>query len=173
MIPTASQTVGPFFNYALTTDASLGVLVKDGVPGERIHLEFRVTDGNGDPTPADSMIELWQADAAGSYKQTANFHGFGRLETNLDGVCVFETIKPGRVDGQAPHINVIVFARGLLRHLYTRVYFAGDAANGEDAVLALVPESRRATLFAQPAGGKTWRMNVCLQGDGETVFFDL
>ena len=173
MIPSGSQTVGPFFNYALTTNPKLGSLAEEGVPGERIRLEFRVTDGQGDPTPGDSMIELWQADAAGHYGQDPKFSGFGRLETGATGVCVFETIKPGRVDGQAPHVNVIVFARGLLKHLYTRLYFAGEAANAEDAALALVPEARRSTLLAQPGDGNTWRMNIRLQGEDETVFFDL
>ena len=136
-IPSASQTVGPFFNFALTTNPNLGILARSGVPGERIRLEFRVTDGDGAPAPGDCMLELWQADSAGRYAQTAaDFAGFGRLETGQDGACIFETVKPGRVAGpdgrlQAPHINVVVFARGLLIHLHTRVYFAGDPANLE------------------------------------------
>lgn len=181
LIPSGSQTVGPFFNFALTTNRALGNLARDGVQGERIRLEFRVTDGDGAPTPGDSMIELWQADANGLYAGgDPNFYGFGRLETGPDGVCAFDTIKPGRVEGvagslQAPHINVIFFARGLLKHLYTRVYFAGDPANADDAVLALVPGARRATLLAQPAADRanTWRMELRLQGEGETVFFDV
>jgi protocatechuate 3,4-dioxygenase alpha subunit len=175
MIPTGSQTIGPFFNFGLTCDAQLGIMVRDGAEGERIRLEFSVTDGNGTPTPGDSMIELWQADAQGRYTNgDANFQGFGRLETQRDGTCVFETIKPGRVDGQAPHICVTLFARGLLKQLYTRVYFAGEASNSEDPALALVPVERRSTLLARP-GGKPgmWRFDIRLQGDGETVFFDL
>ena len=180
-IPTASQTVGPFFNFALTTNPSLGVLAKPGAEGERIKLEFKVTDGEGAATPGDSMIELWQADALGRYSGgDPYFQGFGRLETNIDGACVFETIKPGRVAGaddklQAPHINVIVFARGLLKHLYTRVYFAGEPTNCEDAALKIVPEDRRQTLLAQPVAGQpnSWRMEIRLQGERETVFFDL
>jgi protocatechuate 3,4-dioxygenase alpha subunit len=179
-IPSASQTVGPFFNFALTTNANLGVLAREGVPGERIRLEFRVTDGDGAPVRGDCMIELWQADSTGRYARTAEFGGFGRLETDQNGCCTFETVKPGRVaspDGslQAPHINVMVFARGLLRHLHTRVYFAGEPANVEDPVLALVPEERRATLLAQSGTGEpeTWRLHIRLQGDGETVFFDM
>jgi protocatechuate 3,4-dioxygenase alpha subunit len=182
-IPTASQTVGPFFNFGLTTNANLGVVAGPEVPGERIRLTFRVIDGDGAPAPGDAMIELWQADAAGHYAHplgagASGFHGFGRLETGLDGSCTFETIRPGRVvepDGsfQAPHINVIVFARGLLRHLHTRVYFEGDPANEADPVLGLVPEERRTTLMARrmasdPSG---WRFDIVLQGDGETVFF--
>ena len=170
MIPTASQTVGPFFNFALTANRSLGVLAGKGAEGERIRLTIRVTDGDGLPTPGDSMIELWQADARGRHMDgDPNFRGFGRLETDANGVCAFETVKPGAADGQAPHINVIVFARGLLKHLYTRVYFEGEPANAHDPVLALVPEDRRGTLLAKPG----WSFEIRLQGDHETVFFDV
>lgn len=185
-IPSASQTVGPFFNFALTTNPQLGTLACDGVPGERIRLEFRVTDGDGAPAQGDCIVELWQADAAGRYPHpldtgaAAGFCGFGRLETDQNGCCTFETVKPGRVAGfddrlQAPHINVIVFARGLLQHLHTRVYFSGEPANVEDQVLALVPEERRATLLAQPVEGEPgcWRFPIRLQGESETVFFDV
>ena len=165
MIPTASQTVGPFFNFGLTTNADLGVIP---LHGERIRLEFLVLDGDGVPTPGDSLIELWQTDAAGRYDR-----GFGRLETDAKGVCVFETVKPGPIGGgHAPHICVTIFARGLLRHLSTRVYFEGEALNELDPVLALVPEARRATLLAQRVED-TWRMVIRLQGDEETVFFDV
>jgi protocatechuate 3,4-dioxygenase alpha subunit len=189
LTPSASQTVGPFFNFALTSDRSLGVLAREGAAGQRIQLAFRVLDGDGAPTPGDSMIELWQADSQGRYVDSVdsrageadpNFYGFGRVETNTDGVCVFETVKPGQVpDGhggmQAPHINVAVFARGLLKQLYTRVYFEGEPANEHDAVLALVPEERRATLLAKPSVEQpnVWSIEVHLQGDAETVFFEL
>jgi protocatechuate 3,4-dioxygenase alpha subunit len=189
LIPSASQTLGPFFNFALTTNSSLGVLARDGAEGERIRLAFRVVDGEGAPTSGDAMIELWQADARGCYAHALdpragahdpNFHGFGRLETDANGECVFETVKPGPVpDGsggaQAPHINVVLLARGLLKHLYTRVYFAGEPANAHDRVLSLVPEDRRATLLATPAPGQpsTWSIEIRLQGKGETVFFDV
>jgi len=92
LVPTPSQTVGPFFNFGLTTDASLGKMAREGARGERIPLSFRVTDGNGDPTASDSMIELWQADADGHYRHEAdprssnadrNFSCFGRLEGDL------------------------------------------------------------------------------------------
>ncbi len=187
LIPTASQTVGPFFNFALTTDLSLGTLAREGVEGERIRLKLRVVDGEGAPAASDAMIELWQADSLGRYAHAAdprageadkNFYGFGRLETDSGGVCVFETVKPGRVpDGrggmQAPHINVTVFARGLLKQLYTRLYFDGDPANSGDAVLALVPQDRLATLLARPCAPDTWFIEIRLQGDAETVFFDV
>ena len=177
LIPSASQTVGPFFNFALTPDARLGVLAGEGAEGDRISLALRVVDGDGAPTPGDSMIELWQADARGRYTQgiDPNFRGFGRLETDSHGECIFETVKPGPVDGQAPHINVIVFARGLLKQLYTRVYFEGEAANAHDPVLALVPKDRRSTLLARPVAGRpnAWSIEIRLQGEAETVFFDV
>ena len=186
-VPSASQTVGPFFNFGLTANPRLGVIAHPDVPGERIRLELRVTDGDGLGTPGDCMIELWQADADGRYAHPADpryvdaqFHGFGRLETNPEGLCLFETVKPGPVAGpggrlQAPHINVLVFARGLLRHLHTRIYFAGEPANAGDPVLALVPEERRATLLAHPVPGdtSTWHFEIRLQGEHETVFFDV
>src|SRR6266853_5430476 len=115
LIPTPSQTVGPFFNFALTTNTSLGVLARDGAKGERVFLSIRVVDGAEAPAPGDAMIELWQADAQGCYAHDLdprcadtdpNFSGFGRLETDLNGTCTFETIKPGCVaNGSAPHIN--------------------------------------------------------------------
>ena len=176
-IPSASQTVGPFFNFALTTNANLGVLAQESGGGERIKLTVTVLDGEGLPASGDAMIELWQADAHGCYAANADagFCGFGRLETALDGTCVFETIKPGRVGEQAPHINVMVFARGLLRHLHTRVYFEGDPANLTDSVLSLVPEQRQSTLLAKPVSNQpnAWRFDIRLQGGSETVFFDL
>jgi protocatechuate 3,4-dioxygenase, alpha subunit len=167
-IPSASQTVGPFFNFALTSDPSLGVLAG---AGERIQLQFRVLDGNGEPASTDALIEIWQADSEGRYGHP-DFRGFGRLETDEAGTCTFETVKPGAVGAQAPHINVAVFARGLLKQLYTRVYFAGEPLNESDPVLALVPESRRATLLANREAN-LWSFEIRLQGEGETVFFDV
>lgn len=134
------------------------------------------------------MIELWQANATGKYnhpddpqpKADPDCSGFGRLGTDRDGVCVFETIKPGRVSGndgarQAPHLNVSVFARGVLKRLATRIYFEGDPANVEDPILALVPVERRATLMARPdpSHPTDWQMDVRLSGECETVFFDI
>jgi protocatechuate 3,4-dioxygenase alpha subunit len=189
LIPSASQTVGPFFNFALTTNSRLGILAGEGVEGERIRLAIRLVDGDGIGAPGDALIELWQADARGCYahvidlreaERDPNFYGFGRLETDANGECVFDTVRPGSVpDGsggtQAPHINVIVLARGLLKHLYTRIYFAGETANPQDPALALVPEGRRATLLAHPVEAQpdTWRFEIRLQGEAETVFFDV
>ena len=189
LIPTASQTVGPFFNFGLTTNHALGIMAPDSAEGEHIALIFRVIDGDGLPTPGDSMIELWQADSQGRYQHPVdprsasadkNFSGFGRLETDANGVCIFETVKPGRVpdsggNAQASHINVTLFGRGLGKPLRTRVYFAGDAANADDPVLALIPVDRRVTLLANPVAGQAnaWAIEIHLQGESETVFFDL
>jgi len=186
LVATSSQTVGPFFHFALADHPTLGCLVRDDTRGERIRLTIGVFDGDGAPVP-DALLELWQADADGVYVRPehakdvmapAGFCGFGRLPTGADGTCVFETIRPGPVRDaqgalQASHINVCVLARGLLRQIYTRIYFEGDPAIGSDGVLALVPEARRQTLLARPGGAGEWAFDVRLQGDGETVFFDL
>jgi protocatechuate 3,4-dioxygenase alpha subunit len=186
LTPTPSQTIGPFFHLGCTEHASVGSLITPATKGERIHLVCRVFDGEGQPVP-DAMVEIWQANAEGRYAHPEdtqpkpldpNFNGFGRLATDEHGICVFETIKPGRVPGndgalQASHINVSIFARGILMRLATRAYFADDPANAEDPVLALVPADRRSTLLAQPeaADNSRWLFNVHLCGENETVFF--
>jgi protocatechuate 3,4-dioxygenase, alpha subunit len=186
---TPSQTVGPFFSFGLTTEkSSVRGIAGPQAKGERVLLMCRVLDGEGAPVP-DAMIEIWQADADGRYghpddaqHETADpgCAGFGRMGTAEDGSCEFETIRPGRVPGsggvlQAPHLSFAVFARGMLKQLYTRVYFAGDPANDQDSVLAFVPEDRRETLMAHPYPGRSsvWRFDVRLQGEQETVFFDV
>ena len=192
---TPSQTVGPFFKYGLTpngqyhwNDAFTGNLVTADVSGERIRLEGRVFDGDGAPVP-DAMLEIWQADAQGRFADPQDeralpntaFRGFGRCGTDADGAYAFDTIKPGQVadpDGkpQAPHLLLALFARGMLRHLYTRIYFGDEAANAGDGVLALVPPDRRATLIAEREpghGSAVYRLDLRLQGEGETVFFDV
>jgi len=162
------------------------VLASPQTKGQRIRLACRVFDGDGIPID-DGMIELWQANAQGKYNHPDDpqlkaidpaFSGFGRLATDENGVCTFETILPGRVpvnDGklQAPHINVSVFARGILNRLATRIYFAGDPALADDPILALVPETRRKTLLAQHAGNGEWIFEIHLCGEKETVFFDV
>jgi protocatechuate 3,4-dioxygenase alpha subunit len=185
LTPTPSQTVGPYLHLGLTDRQSISRIAGDGARGERVWLTFRVLDGEGAPVP-DAMIELWQADAEGNYKHDgsaaddAAFGGFGRMATAEDGSCTFETIKPGRVPSpggtlQAPHINVSILGRGLLKRLSTRTYFAGDVANGADPILALVPEDRRTTLLAQPDPARPggWIFEIRLRGAGETVFFDV
>jgi protocatechuate 3,4-dioxygenase alpha subunit len=188
LTPTPSQTVGPFFHLGCTDNASCGTLVTAETKDERIRLICRVFDGDGVPVP-DAMLEIWQANGEGRYNHPddtqkkfldPSFSGFGRLASDANGVCVFETIKPGRVPGnnnsvQAPHINVSVFARGVLKRLPTRIYFAGDPANAEDLVLALVPADQRATLMAQNStdNSSDWRFDIHLCGENETAFFDV
>jgi protocatechuate 3,4-dioxygenase alpha subunit len=178
---TPSQTVGPYLHLGLTDQRSVPRIAGEAVKGERLWLTFRIVDGEGQAIP-DAMIELWQADAEGIYNRSAEspFRGFGRLATAEDGSCTFETIRPGRVAGpdgapQAPHINVSIFGRGLLKRLSTRVYFADEPANTKDPVLALVPENRRATLLAhpEPARAGNWTFEIRLRGEDETVFFDV
>ncbi|HEY2352499.1 MAG TPA: protocatechuate 3,4-dioxygenase subunit alpha [Candidatus Acidoferrum sp.] len=183
---TTSQTVGPYFQIGLKR-FYVNELAVAGVSGERVEIEGKIFDGDGEAVP-DGVVEIWQADADGKYAQAeeqrdkhgaARFRGFGRTPTEQDGTFRFQTIKPGRVPGpdgklQAPHIVVSVFTRGLLRRLVTRIYFPHDAANEEDYALNLVEASRRATLIAKKstkrAGLLEW--NVVLQGPSETVFFD-
>lgn len=187
-IPTPSATAGPFLHIGLTDHHSVLILAPPEVAGERIWLTCRVFDSENVPVN-DCMIEIWQADANGKYNhpddpQSAtadpSFTGFGRAATDDQGCCEFETIKPGQVPGpkgtmQAPHLNLAIYARGLLLQLHTRVYFAGETANDGDPVLALVPLARRATLLAQPDTGQPgdWHFDVHLRGDNETVFFDV
>jgi protocatechuate 3,4-dioxygenase alpha subunit len=135
------------------------------------------------------MLEIWQADAQGRFADpqdkralpNAAFRGFGRCGTDPNGDYAFDTIKPGSVpdpDGraQAPHILLAIFARGMLLHNYTRIYFDGETANAADPVMALVPADRRSTLIAkrEPGNGSAiYRFDIRLQGDNETVFFDI
>jgi protocatechuate 3,4-dioxygenase, alpha subunit len=173
---TPSQTIGPFFAPALgpgRTD-----LTGDGARGEAITISGRVLDGDGQPVP-DAMLEIWQADAQGRYGGDG-FSGFGRALTDAHGGYSFTTIMPGRVEGpggtlQAPHVCLTIFARGLLRQLSTRIYFAGDPANDGDPVLASISDpSARRTLLAQAEGAsRAYRFDVILQGENETAFFDL
>ena len=179
-IASPSQTVGPFFHFGLTTNDALGRIGTGADASARIRLRIRVFDGDGVPVP-DALVEIYQADrngrypagAAGSDAGTA-FTGFGRLPTRSDGSCAFDTIHPGVVGAQAPHVNVCLLARGLLRQVYTRIYFAGDAGQDTDPILALVPADRRGTLFATPVrdAADAWDFEIHLQGDRETVFFD-
>ena len=166
--PTASQTVGPFFGIGLAWGYDL-VLAGPGVDGERVVVEGRVLDGDRQPVP-DAVLEIWQADARGRFG-APGFRGFGRVATDAVGRFRIATIRPGSVDGQAPHLAVSLFARGLLRRLLTRVYLPG-AGLAADPVLARVPEARRATLIAR-GGAEALAWDIVLQGDGETVFFEV
>ncbi|HTH96219.1 MAG TPA: protocatechuate 3,4-dioxygenase subunit alpha [Stellaceae bacterium] len=181
---TPSQTVGPFFAYGLVAkqygyqDNQLvdGELVTDPA-AQRIRIVGQVIDGEGNTVP-DALVEIWQADPNGKYN-TPGFNGFGRqgTGTNPGDTFVFDTVKPGSADGQAPHVAVVVLMRGLLSHLFTRIYFADEAeANARDPVLNLVPEDRRGTLVAwrdQSSTTPLYRFDIRLQGENETVFFDV
>lgn len=181
--PTGSQTVGPYLRIGLTPMFVTEIAGPD-VPGTHVTIHGRVLDGDG-KSVNDALIEVWQADAQGSYAQSddpqedppaSGFRGFGRSPTDDEGVFHFTTIVPGPVPGpdgrvQAPHLVVLVFMRGLLRHLVTRLYFPGDLANDTDPVLQLVPAERRETLIARPVANGELAWNIVLQGAEETVFF--
>ena len=190
---TPSQTVGPYFAYGLTAtqygydfdqpfDA---VLALDAAAGQRIRLEGRVIDGDGNPIN-DALVEISQPDGEGRYPQTPEearamgFRAFGRVGTGTaeGNRFVFHTVKSGaQAPGEAPHINVIVLMRGLLLHAFTRMYFSDEAeANAKDAVLQSVPAERRHTLIAErveQGGAVTYRFDIRMQGTDETAFFDV
>lgn len=189
---TPSQTIGPFFHDGLM-EVGVDDLDPEGAAGDRVRVEGRILDGDGEPV-TDAMLEVWQADGVGRYRHPADgragdvpddFVGFGRVATDADGAYAFATVAPGTVPGpdgtvQAPHLNVQLFARGLLNHLSTRIYFEGQPANDDDPVLAAVPEARRRTLVARRVddgddgdASRTYRFDIVLQGDDETVFFDV
>ena len=185
---TPSQTIGPFFHDALMRDG-VDDLDPEGLAGSSIVIKGTVRDGAGE-TVGDAMVEIWQSDGAGRYRHPADgrssdvpssFIGFGRVASADDGSFRLRTVMPGTVPGrdnsvQAPHLNVHVFARGLLDKLATRIYFDGLAANDADPVLASVTPERRDTLIATPdgqhQGAACFRFDIVLQGEGETVFFD-
>jgi len=188
---TPSQTVGPYFAYGLSpeqygyamTSIAGASLVDETVPGERITIEGRVIDGAGDAV-RDALIEIWQADAEGHYQRPAGtnsrFTGFGRCGTGTDPDARFrfETVRPGAPrDGSpagAPHINIILMMRGLLLHAFTRMYFPEDAAlHASDEVLLAVPDDRRHTLIAEKISAGLYRFDIHMQGEKETVFFDI
>lgn len=172
----------PADHYMLATSGVTGA-----PKGEVIEISGCVRDGKGEPI-VDAMIEIWQANAAGRYRSDddprgdiaidPHFVGFGRASTDESGIYRFRTIMPGRVPGpgnslQAPHLAVSVFGRGLLKRLATRIYFNGAQGNETDPVLTLVDEERRNTLIAQRNAEGIWWLDIFIQGDRETVFFDL
>src|SRR5918994_561011 len=188
MKQTPSQTVGPFYSIGLT-DREMNTLFSESTQGQRIRIEGQVIDGDGKPVP-DAMIEIWQANAYGRYNHPddkqekpldGSFTGWGRSGTEPSGFYSFETIKPGPVPGsdesvQAPHINVVVFARGMLVHAFTRIYFSDEPANESDAVLNSIEKERQQTLIAtrrEENGKVVYRFDIRLQGENETVFFDM
>ena len=186
---TPSQTVGPFYAIGLTRIA-MNVMATASTQGQRIRIEGQVLDGDGAVIP-DVMVEIWQANSCGRYNHPDDkqekpldptFTGWGRSGTDERCFYSFETIKPGPVPGsddsvQAPHVNVTVFARGMLVHAFTRIYFSDEPMNESDPVLKSVKnKTRRATLIAQRAerdGNAVYRFDMRLQGGNETVFFDM
>ena len=184
--PTPSQTVGPFFHFALPYPGG-ETLTNPATLGQRITIEGRVIDGAGEAV-TDALLEIWQANSQGRYNHPddtqekqldPNFNGFGRTQTDENGRFRFHTIKPGPVPGpdgtmQASHINMSVLGRGIMKRMATRVYFSGEAGNADDPILALVPAERRGTLIAERVGdGAAYRFDIRLQGENETVFFDI
>jgi protocatechuate 3,4-dioxygenase, alpha subunit len=169
--PTPSQTVGPFFSFGLTEEPASELVARDAAGA--ITIAGRVLDGAGDGLP-DAMVEIWQAGPDGVYR--GDF-GWGRSGTGPAGEFSFVTVKPGRVPGpdgtlQAPHLTLLVFARGMLKAAQTRIYFADEAgANAEDPVLTgIEEETARASLIATEAEG-VFRFDIHLQGDRQTAFF--
>ena len=160
--PTPSQTVGPFFWLGLC-----GRPCSEVVAGGPVRIVGRVLDGAGEPVP-DAMVETWQADESGSYR--GDF-GWGRCGTDPEGRFSFTTVKPGSVAEQAPHLEVLVFARGLLKPLLTRMYFPDDV-HDDDRVLGALTDEERETLVAS-AEADVLRFDVRLQGDRQTTFFAL
>ena len=201
---TPSQTIGPFFAYSLTAEqygydfnSIVNGVMNDvftvtplrdddeSVKGERIFITGSILDGNSNSIN-DAMIELWQADPKGQYRLTPiqhkndGFTGFGRLGTGTNEAHRFtlSTLKPASIaDGQAPHVNVILFMRGSLRHLYTRLYFSDETiANENDPLLSAVAADRRNTLIAQREELNVqifYSFTIKMQGEGETVFFEI
>ncbi|GEL18733.1 protocatechuate 3,4-dioxygenase subunit alpha [Pseudonocardia asaccharolytica] len=180
--PTPSQTVGPFLHIGLTWPDGADV-VPEGTPGA-IRIGGVLYDGNGDPVP-DGLVETWQADPEGRFDHpdgeasrgaplVPGFRGFGRCATGADGRWEVRTVKPGAVAEQAPHIDVSVFARGLLDRVVTRIYFPDEeVANARDPLLAEVPAARVPALIARPTGLGELRFDIRLRGEGETVFFQI
>jgi len=195
----ASQTAGPYVHIGCTPnfvgihgvfekDLGSGALYNEQTRGTRITIRGTVYDGGGNPLK-DALVEIWQADDAGFYNSPSetrgaadpNFLGWGRSPGDMDtGEFVFETIKPGRVpfkDGRwmAPHVTFWIVARGINIGLHTRMYFPEEeVANAEDPVLARIEHRNRIpTLIARKEGDNTYRFDIRLQGEGETVFFDI
>jgi protocatechuate 3,4-dioxygenase alpha subunit len=181
---TPSQTIGPFFRVLVPERGALVMAAPEAL-GTRITVTGKVLDGSGAGVP-DALLEVWQANAEGGWNhlddssgsiQTETFWGFGRISTDAEGRFTFETVKPGSVPGpdnevQAPHLVVGVFARGLLTRLVTRIYFSDEAANVEDPILRRVPVVRCPTLIAEHRDER-YHLDIVLQGERETVFFDV
>lgn len=188
VLPTPSHTVGPFFGHALPFPGG-GDIAPIGHP-DTIALHGHILDGEGNPLP-DAFVELWGPDPDGNVPQVdgsmrrdtasggfmgrtgVEFTGWGRSETDMSGHWTARTLRPGARGRNAPYISVCVFARGLLVHLFTRIYLPGDeVALAADPLLSRVDEARRGTLIAEDQGNGTYRFDIRLQGEGETVFLE-
>ena len=181
---TPSQTAGPFLRIGLIHGEKQNVLTDERTTGKRIRLAGVVYDGNGDRIN-DALLEIWQADANGIYphptdarhsEADAHFRGFGRTHNEDGGSYEFHTVKPGGRDVHAPFINLHLFARGMLLHAQTRIYFADEPTNTTDPILLSVPVDRRATLLARLEEDEeipVYRFDIHMQGELETVFFEL
>ncbi|MER6286062.1 protocatechuate 3,4-dioxygenase subunit alpha [Streptomyces sviceus] len=188
VLPTPSHTVGPFYGHALPFPGG-GDIAPVGHP-DTITLQGYITDGEGNPLP-DAFLELWGADPSGDVPQVdgsirrdpasggylgrngVEFTGWGRVQTDANGHWTARTLRPGARGRGAPYISVCVFARGLLVHLYTRIYLPDDeAVLTADPLLARVSAERRDTLIARKQGDGTYRFDIRLQGEGETVFLE-
>ncbi|MDX3241911.1 protocatechuate 3,4-dioxygenase subunit alpha [Streptomyces sp. ME18-1-4] len=188
VLPTPSHTVGPFYGHALPFPGG-GDIAPVGHP-DTITLQGHVYDGEGKPLP-DAFVELWGADPEGNLPQVdgsmlrdassggflgrngVEFTGWGRVQTDAGGHWSARTLRPGARGRSAPYLSVCVFARGLLVHLFTRIYLPGDdAALAADPLLEQLDPARRATLIAQDGPLGTYRFDIRLQGEGETVFLE-
>ena len=180
---TAHQTAGPFWHLIdfpewanlLRADGPNAGAPMEQIGGERITIEGTITDGDG-ALVTDAMVEIWHADPAGRYDGA--FQGFGRCASDAEGRFRFITLKPGPVPGrgntlQAPHVQIAIFARGLLSHVTTRMYFQGETLNDSDPLLNLVPAERRSTLIGEAVAPGIWQLDIRLRGGAETVFLDI
>ncbi|MDA0347366.1 MAG: protocatechuate 3,4-dioxygenase subunit alpha [Verrucomicrobia bacterium] len=186
---TPSQTVGPFFSYGLAPEQygydfrelASGNVARDYEAGEPITIVGKVFSGSGD-LMKNVIVESWQADGEGKYSRTIcadKFSGFGRFGTGTDeeNRYIIRTVKPGKVDEQqAPHIALTIFSRGLMHHVYTRLYFSDEVeANEQDPLLRLIPANRRNTLIAQKVQDEqdvVYQFDIHMQGDQATVFLE-
>lgn len=188
VLPTPSHTVGPFYGFALPFPGG-GDIAPDGHP-DTVTLHGRIHDGEGATLP-DALVELWgpgpdgtvprvdgsmrrdPADGGFAGRNGIEFTGWGRIQVDRSGQWVARTLRPGARGGHAPYLSVCVFARGLMKHLFTRVYLPGDeAALAADPLLSRLDGARRATLIAEDEGNGTYRFDIRLQGEGETVFLE-
>ena len=166
---TASQTIGPYWH--LIEHPEWADLTRFGADGDRITVTGRITDGAGEAV-SDAAVEIWQADPPADDR----FPGYGRAATDAEGRFRFLTVKPGPVAGlgnqtQAPHLSVVLLARGLMTALRTRIYFDAEPLNATDPLLVSIEDpAERATLIARPAAPGTWTLDIRLQGENETVF---